>query len=401
MAHDAMTTGDLAEGMRTDQLSSDELIAAHDQLHYMFRAERGDRQLTPPRLPQIVRLHARMVVELGKRGMSHPPPPDDGLDATVAAEAIAKVSEETRQTGIMVTFDLAAEDAEALSIEGGEPPEDLHLTLAFLGTTIEAGKDDDLYRRSVERAVARAVRGHGDLSGAIAGFGVFTGGEEPVLVALFDSPQLPALRESIVDALDKAGVEVKRNHGFTPHITLAIGNIPLPDDFIERTTGSKLTFTNVSVHVGNTTTQVSLAKALSAAPAPLGSGVMEPVNIVVPITKVDAEQRIATGVVLEPDSVDAQNDTISAEEIASAAYRFLANHQSTTQLGIQHEIFGQIGVELYESWIAKTDFILGAQQVTKGSWLMSIHASSDTVWRKIKSGEITGFSIGGEASRSR
>lgn len=401
MAHDAMTTGDLAEGMRTDQLGSDELIAAHDQLHYMFRAERGDRQLTPLRLPQIVRLHARMVVELGKRGMSHPPPPDDGLDATVAAEAIAKVSEETRQTGIMVAFDLAAEDAEALSVEGGEPPEDLHLTLAFLGTTIEAGKDDDLYRRNVERAVARAVRGHGDLSGVVAGFGVFTGSGEPVLVALFDSPQLPALRESIVGALDKAGVEVKRNHGFTPHITLAIGNVGLPGDFVENATGSKLTFSDVSVHVGNTTTQVSLAKALAGPVGPVDPGGKTKISIVVPIAKANDEQQIATGVVLEPDSVDAQNDTISAEEIASAAYRFLANHQSTTRLGIQHQMFGGIGIELVESWIAKTDFVLGAQKVTKGSWLMSIRATSNEVWRKIKSGEITGFSIGGKASRSR
>jgi len=116
------------------------------------------------------------------------------------------------------------------------------------------------------------------------------------------------------------------------------------------------------------------------------------------IAKVDKEKRIVTGIVLEPDEVDAQGDTIDAEAIERAAHKFLASYNRETQLGVLHTMFGEIGVELVESWIAKTSFKLGDQKVTKGTWLMSNKINDDTLWKKVKKGEITGFSIQGVAT---
>lgn len=116
------------------------------------------------------------------------------------------------------------------------------------------------------------------------------------------------------------------------------------------------------------------------------------------IAKVDKEKRVVTGVVLEPDEVDAQGDTIDIEAIERAAYKFLAQYNRETKLGVLHTIFGENGIDLVESWTAKTDFKLGDESISKGTWLMSVKVLDDVLWKKVKKGEITGFSIGGVAT---
>lgn len=116
------------------------------------------------------------------------------------------------------------------------------------------------------------------------------------------------------------------------------------------------------------------------------------------ITKVDSEKRLVYGIVLEPDEVDAHNDTIGEEVIEEAAHAFLANYNRETQLGLMHRLFGNIGVALAQSYIAPSDLKMGGQDVKRGSWLMVVKVIDDNVWKKIKAGEITGFSIGGLAT---
>lgn len=119
-------------------------------------------------------------------------------------------------------------------------------------------------------------------------------------------------------------------------------------------------------------------------------------EVFVPIIK--AEKRLVTGIVLEPDTIDAQKDTIDKDSIEKAAHRFLSRYNKETKLGLLHRMFGSIGVELAESWIAPVEFNLGGTKVKKGTWLMTVKVISDGVWKKIKSGDITGFSIGGHAT---
>lgn len=133
----------------------------------------------------------------------------------------------------------------------------------------------------------------------------------------------------------------------------------------------------------------SIAKRLS---------VDEDARVAVPILKVAAEKQLATGVVLEPDEVDAQGDTQSAEVIQEAAHEFLSVYNRATELGINHKIFGEIGVELAESWIAPFDLQLGSQAVKAGSWIMTVKFTDPRRWAQVKRGAITGFSIGGWAS---
>jgi hypothetical protein len=115
------------------------------------------------------------------------------------------------------------------------------------------------------------------------------------------------------------------------------------------------------------------------------------------IQKVHGEdERIVTGIVLEPDGVDAQNDTISPGEIRSAAHKFM---QEYGNVGLQHQTFINGKARILESYVAPSDMLVGDQVIRKGTWLMSMRVLDDDIWKAVKRGDITGFSIGGEAVR--
>jgi len=125
-------------------------------------------------------------------------------------------------------------------------------------------------------------------------------------------------------------------------------------------------------------------------------------NWLIPVIKTDEDEKIVTGIVLEPDEVDAQGDTISKEAIKEAAHKFLSKFNKDTELGFMHKAFGDLGMGLIESWVAREDSDFGGSPVKSGSWLMSVQVSdNEKLWEKIKSGEIAGFSIGGVARVSR
>jgi hypothetical protein len=112
------------------------------------------------------------------------------------------------------------------------------------------------------------------------------------------------------------------------------------------------------------------------------------------LKSLDDEKRLVTGVVLEPEIIDAQGDVISIAEIEKACFDYMAKSQ---QVGLQHQFVGPASV--VESWIAKNDCFLDKQYIKKGTWLMTVKVdesdAGDEVWELVKKGSITGFSIGG------
>lgn len=115
-----------------------------------------------------------------------------------------------------------------------------------------------------------------------------------------------------------------------------------------------------------------------------------------PIDKADEDRQIAFGIVLEPDEIDAHGDTIKAHEIARAAHLWLARFQDR---GLQHSEIVNSKIEIYESFIAPIKMKIGGQVVKKGTWLLMVHVLDKTIWKKIKSGGLTGFSMGGFARK--
>ncbi len=125
----------------------------------------------------------------------------------------------------MVALYPPADAAEELALAGGYDPSELHVTLAFLGSDAVLRLD----RQAVEAVLAPLAAALPPLTGKVSGIGRFTpeippgtGESEWPLVALIDMPALPEFRQRLVHALGAAGIDVARDHGFCPHMTLAM-----------------------------------------------------------------------------------------------------------------------------------------------------------------------------------
>lgn len=120
----------------------------------------------------------------------------------------------------------------------------------------------------------------------------------------------------------------------------------------------------------------------------------------IPILKT-TEERYVLGVVLEPTKemgkADSQGDLYSAEEVRQAAHKYM-EHYGT--LGLQHQFKVNGQVKLLENWVTRTDETVDGQVVKAGTWLMGIRVVDDDLWERVKSGNLTGFSIGGFARRT-
>jgi hypothetical protein len=113
--------------------------------------------------------------------------------------------------------------------------------------------------------------------------------------------------------------------------------------------------------------------------------------------KADDEKRIVWGVVLEPDEVDAQGHTISEAEIAEALHFYMLQSQRYDE---QHarlvEQKEAMPVEVFQaptdiSWPVGDSVI----DVKKGSWVQATKVLSADLWKKIKGGELSAYSIRG------
>lgn len=117
----------------------------------------------------------------------------------------------------------------------------------------------------------------------------------------------------------------------------------------------------------------------------------------VQIAKVDDAKRIVIGVVYQPNTPDAHDDQMSADEIEKAAHLFMEN-QHTYNIDKQHDLEADKGY-VVESYIAPCDMEIGDQLIVKGSWVAGVKVTDDDTWDAIQKGEITGFSMWGIGKR--
>jgi hypothetical protein len=122
------------------------------------------------------------------------------------------------------------------------------------------------------------------------------------------------------------------------------------------------------------------------------------------IFKVDEEKHIVYGKALVPDRYDLQGDLVTKEDVEKAAHAFMINIQKAyadlvcgiksgskaSQIGLMHKVFKGVGGFGYvvESYIDP-----------EGSWVLGTKVTDEKVWKMIKDGVITGYSIGGTGIR--
>lgn len=133
----------------------------------------------------------------------------------------------------------------------------------------------------------------------------------------------------------------------------------------------------------------------------------------VPIAKIDEEKRIVYGVALDPYQVDAQDDWIPPKEIEETAHRWM---EKSRVIGYRHYTKADaIPVESYlfpypsqEDWENAMEgkphkafeMKFGNEVIHSGAWVIGTKILSDDLWKQVKDGEITAYSIGGVGART-
>lgn len=142
-------------------------------------------------------------------------------------------SDDAKHTGIMIAFMIKPDVASQLALPGGEPAEELHCTLAYLG---EVGNgpvvDPDKLGSALTNFAGKAQALQGKVGG-IARFAPSEQGDDlsPV-IALVNCPGLQEWRRNLVEVIEGEGLHVAKDFDFTPHITLAYidPDDPMPAD---------------------------------------------------------------------------------------------------------------------------------------------------------------------------
>lgn len=128
--------------------------------------------------------------------------------------------------GGMVALYPSEDEAKAIAREGGEPWQDLHVTLFFFEDAADLPDELDV--------------GGGALTGTISGIARFQEGEDGVpIVALPSVVGLNELRASLAGVLDG----YSERYGFIPHMTLGYDQAVDPEAVV----GLPVTFSSVSV----------------------------------------------------------------------------------------------------------------------------------------------------------
>jgi hypothetical protein len=114
---------------------------------------------------------------------------------------------------------------------------------------------------------------------------------------------------------------------------------------------------------------------------------------VLSFSKVDEEERIVTGIVYLPDEVDSHGDYMKESTIRKMMVDWMLHYQTYK---LQHsDKISPSKAQVVESFQAPVTYASGTSIITKGAWLLSSKINDDEIWEGIKSGKITGYSIGG------
>lgn len=105
------------------------------------------------------------------------------------------------------------------------------------------------------------------------------------------------------------------------------------------------------------------------------------------IHKVDDEQHLVTGVVYSPFTLDAHGHYMSVDEVRKTAHSFLTQGLQK-QVDVMHDN-EVIDAVVVESYVLDTD----TSYAPAGSWIATTKINDPAVWKKIKRGQLNGYSM--------
>jgi 2'-5' RNA ligase len=160
-------------------------------------------------------------------------------------------------SGVMVALVPPRKVSEGLAVQDGEPPQDMHVTVGYLGHKDSVDPD------ALHRAVSAFAKQAPPLSGKISGFGNFevdperNDGFSHAHVGLVDIPGIADFRSKLAEHLGQEGVHINDEHGLQPHLTVAYGHEPAEYDSMPDTT-ARFDLPHVTVAHGSTWTHYPL-----------------------------------------------------------------------------------------------------------------------------------------------
>lgn len=274
--------------------------------------------------------------------------------------------------------------ADSLTIDGGENPEDFHITLAY-GTFDTHGHDEDDTAIRVRRAVDQVKVGIPDTIrfDAIGRFTASKSSEgKDVIYAQVAPGQLEEAHDFLLSMLKEEGIELEATFpDYKPHMTLA---------YIDPGTEYKLG----KIDATGTTTQLLI-----------GQGWDSSHENEYTITKIDEDKRLVFGwasvsITVDGEQVeDRQHDLIDPEDLEEAVYEYVLNFRDS---GEEHISTLRKKGKLVESCVF-TEEKQKAMGIPDGvlpiGWWIGFKIEDDAAWEKVKNGTYKMFSIEGKARR--
>ncbi|UVF61641.1 hypothetical protein SEA_APUNK_20 [Gordonia phage APunk] len=173
------------------------------------------------------------------------------------------VDEPVVHTGGMVALLPTAADAERIAVAGGDPVEEIHLTLVYLGDDLTQTSDE--WRQGVQQAVAEVLAEFGEMNGANgvdgtvfgrAAFNENSDDREACAVYLIEAVGITHLVEKIRGALGNRAPKSDFD-AFVPHITAGYG---IDTAALYGAVGSPITFDRVRVSIADQVVDVPIGE---------------------------------------------------------------------------------------------------------------------------------------------
>jgi hypothetical protein len=112
-----------------------------------------------------------------------------------------------------------------------------------------------------------------------------------------------------------------------------------------------------------------------------------------------SDNQYVTGVVLEPDVRDLQNQEVSKETIKEIMFKYMISYQNgKSLLGEGHTNFNYVKGQDYaivENYQVPADITIEGTLIKDGTWVMTVKLINKELYKKVLQGELNGFSIGG------
>ena len=133
----------------------------------------------------------------------------------------------------MICFYVPEPMNEVVSMPGGMKPDELHLTLAYLGKLNELPPKQRIIEALSQFINEPDVYALDGVLNGVARFNDKNDTDKEAFVLLYDSPKLPEFRQTLVDMLDINRVPYSQKHGFIPHITMMYLPISVPSPQVQ------------------------------------------------------------------------------------------------------------------------------------------------------------------------